>query len=83
MARCIAPAIMPILDAPSQRRVRAAVNIEDLRIAAERRAHPMVYGYLAGGADEERRFLFGAFFLIFKACLTKSPNEASSSFIAP
>jgi len=45
---------MPALDAPSKRRVRSAVNIDDLRVAAERRAHAMVYGYLAGGADDER-----------------------------
>ena len=48
------PIVMPILDAPSKRRVQSAVNIEDLRVAAERRAHAMVYGYLAGGADDER-----------------------------
>ena len=48
------PIVMPALDAPSKRRVRSAVNIDDLRVAAERRAHAMVYGYLAGGADDER-----------------------------
>jgi isopentenyl diphosphate isomerase/L-lactate dehydrogenase-like FMN-dependent dehydrogenase len=48
------PIVMPVLDAPSKRRVRSAVNIDDLRVAAERRAHAMVYGYLAGGADDER-----------------------------
>ena len=34
--------------------VENAVNIEDLQTAAEKRAHAMVYGYLAGGADAER-----------------------------
>lgn len=48
------PVIMPIIDGPSQRRVREAVNIDDLQKAAEKRAHAMVYGYLAGGADDER-----------------------------
>ena len=48
------PVVMPILDGPSQRRVRDAVNIADLQVAAEKRAHAMVYGYLAGGADDER-----------------------------
>jgi hypothetical protein len=50
----LAPTVMPILDGPAMRRVEQAVNIEDLRVAAEKRAHAMVYGYLAGGADDER-----------------------------
>merc|ERR1719426_147465 len=50
----IKPAVMPMLDAPHMRRVEMAANIDDLRIAAEKRAHAMVYGYLAGGADDER-----------------------------
>lgn len=50
----IAPRVMPLLDGPSQRRVAAAVNIADLRLAAEKRAHAMVFGYLDGGADDER-----------------------------
>lgn len=50
----LAPTVMPLLDGPSKRRVDAAVNIADLRAAAEKRAHAMVYGYLDGGADEER-----------------------------
>ena len=54
VAAGLAPAVMPLLDRPAMRRVEQAVNIEDLRVAAEKRAHAMVYGYLAGGADEER-----------------------------
>ena len=54
LAAAAGPIVMPILDAPSKSRVRSAVNIEDLRVAAETRAHAMVYGYLAGGADDER-----------------------------
>ncbi|KAL1499767.1 hypothetical protein AB1Y20_012453 [Prymnesium parvum] len=50
----LAPIVMPILDRPSQNRVKNAVNIYDLQVAAEKRAHAMVYGYLAGGADAER-----------------------------
>ena len=49
-----APVVMPLLDAPSQRRVANAVNIEDLRVAAKKRAHAMVFGYLVSGADDER-----------------------------
>jgi len=48
------PVLQPLLDAPAQRRVEAAVNIEDLRVAAKARAHAMVFGYLKSGADEER-----------------------------
>ena len=54
IAKRAAPVIMPILDAPAQRRVELACNIDDLQKAAEKRAHAMVYGYLAGGADDER-----------------------------
>ena len=54
VTKALAPGLMPILDAPSQRRGREAANIDDLRIAAEKRAHAMVFGYLAGGADDER-----------------------------
>ena len=48
------PVIFPILDYSSQKRVRNAVCIEDLRKGAEKRAHAMVYAYLDGGADGER-----------------------------
>ncbi len=54
VAALMAPVVMPILDGPSRRRVDLAANIDDLRVAAEKRAHAMVYGYLAGGADDER-----------------------------
>ena len=54
VAARLAPVMMPILDRPAMRRVEKAVNIADLRAAAEKRAHAMVYGYLDGGADEER-----------------------------
>ena len=54
MLASMAPVVMPLLDARHQRRVEEAANIDDLRIAAEKRAHAMVYGYLAGGADDER-----------------------------
>ena len=48
------PVLQPLLDAPAQRRVEAAVNIEALRVAATARAHAMGCGYLKSGADEER-----------------------------
>ena len=53
LTAALAPAVMPLLDAASQRRVEAAVNIADLEAAAEKRSHAMVFGYLAGGADGE------------------------------
>jgi len=54
LCRAAAPVVMPILDGPAMRRVDEAVNIDDLDKAAKKRAHAMVYGYLAGGADDER-----------------------------
>lgn len=45
--------MQPLLDYNSKRRVQNAVNIEDLRLAAEKRSHAMVFGYLDGGADSE------------------------------
>jgi len=49
-----APVMMPILDYRYKRMVQDAANIFDLQDIAEKRAHAMVYGYLAGGADAER-----------------------------
>ena len=43
VAAGLAPAVMPLLDRPAMRRVEQAVNIEDLRVAAEKRA-PSVRG---------------------------------------
>ena len=54
IASILKPVILPVLDYPSKKRVENAVNIEDLRIAAEKRAHSMVFAYLDGGADAER-----------------------------
>ena len=54
IAAMLKPVVMPILDAPSKKRVREAVNIYDLREAAQKRAHAMVFGYLDSGADAER-----------------------------
>lgn len=48
------PFIFPLLDMPSKNRIKNAVNIEDLRKAAEKRSHSMVFAYLDGGADAER-----------------------------
>ena len=45
--------VHPLLNMISKKRVKKAVNIEDLRNAAQKRAHPMVFGYLDGGADGE------------------------------
>ena len=54
VAAKLKPIVFPILDYNSQKRVRNAVCIEDLRKGAEKRAHSMVYAYLDGGADAER-----------------------------
>ena len=42
-----------MLDYPSRRRLDACINISDLRDAAKRRAHKMVFDYLDAGADDE------------------------------
>ena len=54
IAITLKPVIFPILDAPSQRRTQEAVNSVDLRTAAERISHAMVFGYLDSSADGER-----------------------------
>ncbi|KAG8461515.1 hypothetical protein KFE25_001119 [Diacronema lutheri] len=47
------PLISPIVDWPAKQRLRAAVNIADLRQCAKMRAHKMVFDYLDSGADDE------------------------------
>ena len=47
------PALGPLLDWASRRRLERAVNISDLRDAAKLRAHKMVFDYLDAGADDE------------------------------
>ena len=47
------PTVQPLLDRAAMQRVEDACNIEDLRLAAQKRAHAMVFGYLDGGADGE------------------------------
>jgi len=43
----------PILNAPSKRRLRKALNCADLRDAARARAHHMVFEYIDGGSDDQ------------------------------
>eukprot|EP00613_Pedinella_sp_CCMP2098_P044091 CAMPEP_0171786826 /NCGR_PEP_ID=MMETSP0991-20121206/63547_1 /TAXON_ID=483369 /ORGANISM="non described non described, Strain CCMP2098" /LENGTH=464 /DNA_ID=CAMNT_0012395683 /DNA_START=265 /DNA_END=1659 /DNA_ORIENTATION=+ len=45
--------VRPILNAGEARRLAQCVNISDLRKAAEARMHPMCFGYLDSGADDE------------------------------
>tara|TARA_A100001011_G_scaffold399884_1_gene510788 strand:+ start:3033 stop:4283 length:1251 start_codon:yes stop_codon:yes gene_type:complete len=47
------PDLSLLLNYSSKRRLNKAVNIDDFRKAAKMRAHPMVFGYLDGGADGE------------------------------
>jgi isopentenyl diphosphate isomerase/L-lactate dehydrogenase-like FMN-dependent dehydrogenase len=53
-AKTMHPTLMKVLDYQSMKRVDKALNIQDLKVAAEKRAHPMVYAYLDGGCDDER-----------------------------
>jgi len=47
------PAVRPIINRGSRKRLRSAVNIADLREAAEARVHSMCFGYLDSGGDDE------------------------------
>ena len=51
--RHLRPLVSPVVDLAASRRLEAALNIADLRLAAERRMHPMCFGYLDSGADDE------------------------------
>ncbi|KAJ8599534.1 hypothetical protein CTAYLR_007109 [Chrysophaeum taylorii] len=51
--RPLRPIVSPIVERPSRRRLADAVNVADLRIAAEKRMHRMCFGYLDSGADDE------------------------------
>ena len=53
--RLLSPALRPLLNRGSRRRLREAVNIADLRAAAENRVHSMCFGYLDSGGDDEVR----------------------------
>jgi len=49
----LSPAVRPLLNAASERRLANAVNIADLRTCAKARMHPMCFGYLDSGSDDE------------------------------
>eukprot|EP00631_Chrysoreinhardia_giraudii_P000939 CAMPEP_0197421692 /NCGR_PEP_ID=MMETSP1170-20131217/10728_1 /TAXON_ID=54406 /ORGANISM="Sarcinochrysis sp, Strain CCMP770" /LENGTH=429 /DNA_ID=CAMNT_0042948963 /DNA_START=57 /DNA_END=1346 /DNA_ORIENTATION=+ len=53
MIRPLRPVVSPIVNLAARRRLEAAVNIADLRLAAEARMHAMCFGYLDSGADDE------------------------------
>eukprot|EP00967_Tisochrysis_lutea_P093493 scaffold135310_cov36-Tisochrysis_lutea.AAC.1 len=47
------PLISPMLESVHRARLDRALNVSDLRECARARAHPMVFGYLDSGADDE------------------------------
>ena len=53
LLRLFSPAVRPILSRGAVNRLRSAVNIADLREAAEARVHSMCFGYLDSGGDDE------------------------------
>ena len=53
LLRLLSPAVRPLLNAASERRLANAVNIADLRTCAKARMHPMCFGYLDSGSDDE------------------------------
>lgn len=59
LLRFLTPAVRPVLNRGSRRRLREAVNIADLRAAAEKRVHSMCFGYLDSGGDDEVRLRGG------------------------
>ena len=47
------PLVRPALNRATNRRLKGAVNIADLRECAEARVHKMCFGYLDSGGDDE------------------------------
>ena len=47
------PLARPILNRPSLKRLRRAVNVADVRACAQQRVHSMCFGYLDSGGDDE------------------------------
>lgn len=45
--------VRPVVNINAKRRLKEAVNIKDLRLAAQARMHRMCFGYLDSGADDE------------------------------
>ena len=45
--------VHPLVNAGSHRRLRKALSIADLRLAAQARAHHMVFEYIDGGSDDQ------------------------------
>ena len=53
MLQPLRPVVTPALNAFSEQRLKAAVNVDDMRTCARRRLPRMVFDYLDGAADDE------------------------------
>ena len=53
LLKLIDPLVRPLINRPTNKRLRNAVNIADLRACAESRVHKMCFGYLDSGGDDE------------------------------
>ena len=53
LLKLFSPLVRPVVNRAATRRLRKAVNIEDVRRCAEKRVHNMCFGYLVSGGDDE------------------------------
>ena len=53
LLKLFTPLAKPILNRPSLKRLRKAVNVADVRACAQQRVHSMCFGYLDSGGDDE------------------------------
>ena len=53
LLKLLSPAVRPVLNRATNKRLKNAVNIADLRACAETRLHKMCFGYLDSGGDDE------------------------------
>ena len=53
LLKIFSPLVRPMLNRGSNKRLKKAVNISDLRACAESRVHSMCFGYLDSGGDDE------------------------------
>lgn len=53
LLKLFSPLVKPVVNKAAVRRLKAAVNIADVRRCAEKRVHSMCFGYLDSGGDDE------------------------------
>lgn len=68
------------------RRIRRCLNVADLRAEARRRAHPMVFDYIDGGADDEHTLrrnslAFAEYDLMFRVLVGVDEVDTSTTVL--